>query len=348
MRGARHLAAVVLSTSLLLGTSAVVVMPRAAAQESVASASAVIAVDALNIRATPGLSTPIVTTLGYGTVITITGASVDVDGYAWYPIELSNGTSGWSVAGFILGTTPPNGPVTPGTPATPTGGFLYGDPVMVSTDLLNVRSSPSINASVLTVYGYGTTATITGDPTVADNITWYPIDNYGWVSGAYLWLNACGCRDGVYPPEDDGGTSGAGGDGSGVSFAYNAYVHVRTDALNVRSAPSLSASVVTVYTSGTLSVITGGPTVADGYTWYAVDNLGWVAGDYLSIYETLQKTINVDVANVRSSPSTSGAIVSTLFYGTVVDVYDFGGDANAQWIAINPARTQWVLVGLTV
>jgi spore germination protein YaaH len=45
---------------------------------------------------------------------------------------------------------------------------------------------------------------------------------------------------------------------------------VEATSLNVRSAPSTSATIVGTATSSTLVAVTGGPVAADGYTWYQV------------------------------------------------------------------------------
>lgn len=252
------------------------ITPVASAQEAqAAGSSAYVDVASLNVRSTPGLSGTITTTLSFGTVVTIVGDPVTADGYNWYQVQLANGTTGWSVNGFTLGAGPGGGGTTTPAPTTPTtpapGSFIYGDPVMVNTDLLNVRSLPSISASILTVYAYGTTGTITGGPTVADGITWYAVDNYGWVAGQYLWLNACGCRDGVYPPEEDGSTT------PDIDF------NVTTDALNIRSGPGLSSSVVGTLVFGDAVTQYGEARTVDGYTWIPIDGkqTQWVANQFV-------------------------------------------------------------------
>lgn len=272
VRFVKHIAAAVLGVSLVFGGVAAGVgsiVPEASAQEAQAAEQTYVDVDALNVRSLPSLSGTITTTLSYGTVVTLGGGPTTADGYVWYQVQQGGTTLGWSVNGFNTRSVPVGESTVPTTPTTPTtGGFLYGDPVMVNTDLLNVRSLPSITASVLTVYGYGTSATITGDVQVADNITWYPIDNYGWVSGEYLWLNACGCRDGAGTPTDDTVT-----------------LTVIADVLNVRSAPSLSGTIVGArYFQD--SVTSYGETVdTAGNRWCAIDsaNTQWVSGQYAKL-----------------------------------------------------------------
>ncbi len=351
MRFGRQVATAALGASLVFGGVAAGVAslaPSAAAQdvtaeEVMAGDAATVDVDFLNVRQTPSLMGTIVKTLAFGTPVSVVTGPVIADGYNWYRLQQNGAFIGWSVAGFLVGTDP-------GTdPGTPTGQFALGSTVTVDTDLLNVRSAPSTDASVLTTYAFGRTAKITGGPTTANGFTWYAVDNYGWVAGQYLIAGGGTPAPGPGPGTPTGDfkagdsvfvnaalvniRSGAGtsfgiaytaaygetfaiqegpvvangyewyrvsnlvsawiaGDflslqsgtpgGSAGDFAYGEAVTVSTDLLNVRSAPTTSASVLAVYASGRTATITGGPTTANGITWYAVDNYGWVAGQYLA------------------------------------------------------------------
>lgn len=264
----RYAAAAVMGVSLVFGGVAVglgSITSAVAAQGVQAGAPAYTEVDFLNVRATPGLSGPIITTLPYETRITLLGGTETVDGYDWYEVQLANGTSGWLVAGFVIGSAP-NSAGQPTTPAT--GEFVYGDSVVVSTDLLNVRSLPSISASVLDVYGYGTVALVTGDATVGDGYTWYPIDNYGWVAGQYLAANGGG---GSTPPSPD-------------DELIN--LTVTADVLNVRSGPSLDSAIVGTRSFHDLVTFYNRATAADGSTWTAInaEETQWVSSQFVNLH----------------------------------------------------------------
>jgi uncharacterized protein YgiM (DUF1202 family) len=354
MRFGRQVATAALGASIVFGGVAAGVaslVPATTAQEATdeevttaevtAGDTATVDVDFLNVRQTPSLSGTIVKTLSYGTQVSVVTGPVIADGYNWYRLKQNDAFIGWSVAGFLLET---GGGSTPGTPS---GQFSFGQPVVVDTDLLNVRSAPSLSASVVTVYAFGRVASISGGPTTADGITWYAVNNVGWVAGQFLIAgsaagdnpgNSTGkfkAGDKVYVDTDlvnvrsgagtnfpvtttarfgetftvQSGPTVAGGYewysvsglvgafiagdflslGSGSTpggntgdFVYGQTVTVDTDLLNVRATPSLSGSVLSVYASGRTATITGGPTTADGITWYALDNVGWVAGQYLA------------------------------------------------------------------
>lgn len=53
------------------------------------------------------------------------------------------------------------------------------------------------------------------------------------------------------------------------------------DCLNVRAAPSKSATIVTCLADGATVRITDGPRTADGETWWLLDGLGWASGTWL-------------------------------------------------------------------
>lgn len=56
----------------------------------------------------------------------------------------------------------------------------------------------------------------------------------------------------------------------------------RGDCLNVRAAPSRSASVATCLGDGARVRVNAGPVTADGTTWWRLDGLGWVSGEFLA------------------------------------------------------------------
>ncbi|MGH2534296.1 MAG: hypothetical protein ACRDJW_18660 [Thermomicrobiales bacterium] len=77
----------------------------------------------------------------------------------------------------------------------------------------------------------------------------------------------------------------------GDQFPLESLVTVDTDALNYRTEPGLSASIIMVLSSGTEAAILDGPVYADGFTWhqlglpgYGPDGspAGWVAGEFLA------------------------------------------------------------------
>ncbi len=55
----------------------------------------------VNMRDAPTTGGNVVDTLPDGTALTITGDSVDADGYTWWPVKTSDGTEGYIVAEYL-------------------------------------------------------------------------------------------------------------------------------------------------------------------------------------------------------------------------------------------------------
>ena len=342
--------AALLGASLVFGGVAagvVSIAPSAVAQDvttlDVGSGdTATVNANALNVRQTPSLSGTILTTLSFGTQVSVVTGPVVADGYTWYRLQQNGTFIGWAVTNFLTETTDGGDSDSGNT----SGEFAVGDSVTVNTDLLNVRSAPSISASVLATYAFGRTAAITGGPTNADGYAWYAVDNYGWVAGQFLTA---------------GGSTPAPGPGTPTGdFAVGDDVFVDADVVNVRSGPGLGNAATYTATYGDTFTILEGPVVADGYEWYRVSNLvsAWIAGDFLSsgsgsnpstpgdgsgsfVYgQTV--SVNTDLLNVRSAPTTSASVLSVYGYGrsatitggpTSADGYTWYAVDNYGWVA---------------
>lgn len=57
--------------------------------------------DGINVRSEASTSGDIVTTLAAGDTVTITGDSQEADGYVWWPVQTSDGSTGWVVQDFL-------------------------------------------------------------------------------------------------------------------------------------------------------------------------------------------------------------------------------------------------------
>ena len=97
-------------------------------------------------------------------------------------VTSSNGSAPASPAPVTRANT-----ISSGT-ATGSGSISVGTLVQVSGtgDGLNVRSSPTTSAGIVTSLSDGSTATITGGPQSADGYTWWELDTGGWSVSQYL------------------------------------------------------------------------------------------------------------------------------------------------------------------
>ena len=154
-------------------------------------------------------------------------------------------------------------------------GYVAGDTVVVNADGLNFRAEPGLNGDVAAILPPGLQATVVAGPTAADNFTWYQLDANGvtgWSAGEFL------------APA-----------GAILSFAFQAPVAplfpvgspvvVADGDLNVRAEAGLDGAIQDQLATGTAATVVGGPTAADGYTWYQLDAngiTGWSAGEFLT------------------------------------------------------------------
>jgi N-acetylmuramoyl-L-alanine amidase len=195
-----------------------------------------------------------------------------------------------------------------------------GDQVVVFDGPVNLRASAGTSANVAQSLPQETLLTITGGPTSSGGYVWYQVQTAdsatGWVAADFLQAVN------TPPPPTDGGQT-AGGRAT-----------VTDGPVNLRSAAGTGNAVVTVLQTGDTVDITGGPTSADGYSWYAVKtasgSTGWVASDFLKKagYSTGDIVyVNTDSLNVRSEAGLNSTVLDTIFQGTSAVIT--GGPATA-------------------
>lgn len=63
--------------------------------------TATVTEDGVNVRSEPSTSGTAITAANAGDVVNITGATVEADGYTWYPVQLEDGSEGFIVADFL-------------------------------------------------------------------------------------------------------------------------------------------------------------------------------------------------------------------------------------------------------
>ena len=224
------------------------VQPQAASAQSAA-----VVTDYLNLRSEPNTSAGIITVMGPGTVVSVTGAGQN----GFLPVTHS-GNSGWAHADWIsVGGSAP----TTNTGATGTATVIDG--------ALNLRGGPSTGHSIISVMPGGTSVSLTGEASggflgVVYNGT------SGWAFADYL-------RTGSAAPAPSQPSAPAN---PGVGDTVVGTM-VTTSSLNMRSGASTSNTIITTIPSGATVEIMGS---ASG-GWYPVryaGNKGWSHGDYLT------------------------------------------------------------------
>ena len=125
----------------------------------------------LNIRESASTTAKIKTTIGYGTQLTVTGPAVN----GFYPVRLSNGTTGWASAQYIVWSKPSGG----------TGGIgggndtarpLYAVTLPSKTTSSTLKLTPAPNrTAVPNPLKQGTPVTVKGTVTTTDLLVYVDV-----------------------------------------------------------------------------------------------------------------------------------------------------------------------------
>lgn len=203
--------------------------------------------------------------------------------------------------------------------AAQSSGFVAGETVVVTTDLLNVRASPSLGAPVLHVLAHDDVMRVTGGPVAADGYTWYELETWmagpmaGWAAGEYL------------------ATDSSEGDGNAL-FQVGETVVVDTARLNGRSGPELGCTVDQLLPWGTPALVIDGPIYQDGYQWYQLElqsgDIVWAVGEGLAAAGGSAPgfavgdiaTVATDALNLRSGAGLTAPVLRVLDEGASVTV----------------------------
>lgn len=207
-----------------------IVRPSPAAAISCDPCPATTTVD-LNLRAGPSYSAAVIRVMPAGATVSY-GLNQEVDGFV--PVTY-DGSSGWAFFDY-LDVIPPNARIT--------------------TDWLNLRAGPSLDAAILTVMPPGVEVIVTGGV------------SGGWVSVTYNGLDGYASAEYLAVGNPDTGTGG-----------IDATVAVD---LNLRNNPDLGSDIILVMPAG--SSVTVHDSAANGFVDVTYQGIrGWAFADYLNI-----------------------------------------------------------------
>ena len=315
--------------------------------------------DILNVRSGPGLDFDILTTVPQGTQAKIIGLSPDRE---WYKVQLGVlDQPAWVYAGLTTLVGSLVG-VKQYTLAELDGTDTGGDKPLAITvpTIMNVRSGPGTEYEVVTTVPQGTQAEIIG---IGPQNQWYyvelsTLDDPAWIFQDLTTLigSLAGVRQiaswQVGQPSTDSEVDRP------LAVTYPSLV-------NVREGPGDEYGVLIAIGQGTRVRIYGFDPDED---WYLIevdglDQLGWISENLTVLVGDLDgvKRITAEeiamlpvaiaqtaVLNVRSGPSTSYGVVTTLSQGTWSEI--LGVDTQSQWFKIKVdgiAGQAWVLRDLT-
>ena len=323
----------------------------------------------LNVRSGPGLNYQVLTSVPSGTQGRIIGVSPD---YQWYRVVLGVLSQPAWVYASLTTVTGSLATVKVYTLAEIDGGLsvICDKPFALTTPyVLNVRGGPGIEYDILTTVPRGTRAEIVG---IGPQNQWLYVELDALTEPAWIFKDLttvfgslAGVRQiaswQVGQPAQPGAPEEPGTANEGdrpLAITYSSIV-------NVREGPGESYNVLIAVGQGTRARILGiDPTEA----WYLVeidglDQLGWIFEDLTVLVGSLSnvKRITAEeismlpvaipklaVLNVRSGPSTSYGVVTTISAGMWYQI--LGISASSNWFRIKMdgiAGQTWVFRDLT-
>ncbi len=340
-----------------------------AKQNTAQTATATVVTGQLNVRSGPGLEYGVLTTLSQGNVVNLLGRNVDS---TWAYIQTATAVVGWVNAGSdyitpsvaisslpvvtpatatptATGTTTPT-PTATNTPTpTATAVPISGAYATIATGALNVRSGPSLAYNAVTMVYQGNVVSLIGRNA---NSTWAKIrlsnGTEGWVNAASTYITPNVAISSLPV------VTGAG------EPASSATALVATGALNVRSGPGVTYSVVTVASQGqTVQML--GRNANSSWVKIRLSNgtEGWVNAysDYITPSVAVSSLPFADspaapeppvpvapgaVLSLRSGPGFSYPVTGSVYQG--LQVTAIGRNAANTWLKVRLSDGQegWI------
>ncbi|MGC4191532.1 MAG: SH3 domain-containing protein [Thermomicrobiales bacterium] len=235
--------------------------------------------DDLNLRSGPGTSNGVVAVIPAGTAITVTGQASG----GFVPVSW-NGRTGWASQDYLRFASPTPAPTRTPTPTPPPQ-----QTNAVAKDDVNFRSGPGTSYPVVVAISKGARLVLTGQHQAGFLSAAYE-GRQGWVSAE--WVTA------------DGAVA--------VPVAYG----ITTDALNLRSGPDATRSVLAIVVCGEVVELTGQR--SNGFRSVRYGNVtGWMFESYLEVLPDNPPAgafaMAFDVTNTIVGPA-RGSVDRTLAY----------------------------------
>lgn len=218
---------------------------------------AAVATGSLNVRSGPGIEYGITTSINFGVNFQLLGRN---NNSTWVKIRLNNGHEGWVNAGLITANVTISSLPVATSSATPAPAAVVG------TGALNVRSGPGVGYAVTSATYLGHTVTLLGRNADA---TWVKIrlasGHEGWVNASYLQANVAINSLGVV----------------GVDTTVVPTATVATYALNVRSGPDASYTIVGYLSQWQTARMVGRNSTGTWVQIQLANGTGWIHAAYI-------------------------------------------------------------------
>lgn len=332
--------------------------PTAADELKNNSATAVVGVNALNVRSGPGTNYGVVGALYYGNSVRMLGRNYDS---TWVKIEYGYGSVGWVSANLIYAQSAIGYlPVVDQTPSPSQTGQVS------ATTALNIRSGPGVGFAVIGSLFPGHPATVLDQDGSA---SWLFVrledGRQGWISGVYTKPYVRTAAPSTPSPQPTAPQN------------QQQFATINTGALNLRYGPGLDYYPILI--------IHRGESVAllhynQDYSWVKVNykgTIGWVKASLLSNFPKHQPQqppakptcqfsvvpgtsfppetaataeahglprarVATGAQNIRSGPGPEFEVVNTLNNGAIV--YIVRRHANTNWVLVwlEPGNEGWM------
>lgn len=219
--------------------------------------TAVVNTGSLNIRSGPGVAYGITAAVNYGVNFQLLGRN---DNNTWVKVKLANGHEGWANASLItanvaIGSLPL---MTSSAPTAPTA--------VVNTGALNVRSGPGLGYAVTSAAYLGQTVTLLGRNDVA---SWVKIKlangHEGWVNASLIQSSVAVSSLGVL----------------GVDTAVVPTATIATYALNVRSGPAATYTIVAYLSQWQTAKMVGRNSAGTWVQIQLANGTGWIHAAFI-------------------------------------------------------------------
>lgn len=260
-------------------------------------------VEGANLRESPGTDGNVLQEAPFNAVFQVIDGPTTVDDYVWYKLE---GDTGW---GWVATTT-----FGASNAAAPSGQFAVGEGIVIDTDMLNIRETPSLKGMIVATLPFMAEGTVSDGPMPSNGYKWYQVKTEygtGWSAEQYISL-----------PGDVAPTA---------RFATGEAIQIAdSEGLKLRTSPSSEAQQVASLPTGTRGTVIGGPEAAGGFIWMQVQTTlgtGWCAEEFLDYAPSAEPpaakfgtgddvVVDTDWLNLREAPGVDEGIIATLGTGT--------------------------------
>lgn len=272
-----------------------VFMISAGASGTIAYGAGEVSASILNIRSGPGTDNSIISTVRSGSTVVVLEKSTD----AWYKISY-NGTVGYVSSQYLTGVSQVKD---------------FNASGKVNDSGVRYRTGPSTSDSILGSLGSGTAVSIVGI-------------NNGWFKIVYNGVTGYMRSDYIDITAVSSGTSTSEASGTEAPSASKTGT-VTADYVRFRTGPSLNSTIIRTLNTGTKVDV-----LSETSGWYKIvysGTTGYMSSTYVSLKsETVSEPeleemnssgyVSGNYVRLRTGPSTNYSIITTLNYGTAVQV----------------------------